>query len=125
VDHRESMPPSGCEPVTPEAYRRAVLDVVARIPRGRVMAYGAIATYLSEASGRASPRLVGQIMARHANGVPWHRVVRENGLPVRGHEAEALRRLLADGTPLRGVRVDMARAAWEPDEPAAAFLARR
>ncbi|HXI46619.1 MAG TPA: MGMT family protein [Candidatus Acidoferrales bacterium] len=110
--------------MTPAAYRRAVLTVVAAIPPGRVMAYGSIAAYLAELSGRASPRLVGQIMARDSSGVPWQRVVRENGLPARGHEAKALRRLLADGTPVRGVRVDMARAAWSPDEPAAVLLAR-
>ena len=108
--------------MTPDEYRLAVLGVVGRIPRGRVMAYGGIARYLAEVSGRASPRLVGQIMARDSSGVPWQRVVREGGLPVRGHEAEALRRLVADGTPLRGRRVDMARAAWEPHEPAAVLL---
>ena len=110
--------------MNPEAYRRAVLGVVARIPRGRVMAYGAIAGYLAEVSGRASPRLVGQIMARDSSDVPWHRVVREGGLPVRGHEGEAMRRLVAEDTPLRGRRVDMGRAAWAPEEPAAVSLGR-
>ena len=110
--------------MTPAAYRRAVLAVVAAIPPGRVMAYGAIAAYLADLSGRASPRLVGQIMARDSSDVPWQRVVRESGLPARGHEARALRLLLADGTPVRGIRVDMARAAWSPDEPAGVLLAR-
>jgi methylated-DNA-protein-cysteine methyltransferase related protein len=108
--------------VTPGAYRRAVLAVVAAIPPGRVMAYGSIAGYLAEVSGRASPRLVGQIMARDSSAVPWHRVVRESGLPARGHEARALELLLADGTPVRGIRVDMPRAAWRPDAPAAVLL---
>jgi methylated-DNA-protein-cysteine methyltransferase-like protein len=84
------------------------------------MAYGAIARYLAEASGRASPRLVGQIMARGTEPVPWHRVVRSNGAPARGHEPEALRRLRDDGTPFlddRRLRVDMARAAWSPQRP--------
>jgi alkylated DNA nucleotide flippase Atl1 len=103
--------------MTPDAYRRLVLDLVARIPPGKVLSYGAIAGHLAEASGRASPRLVGQIMARCDRPVPWHRVVREGGLPARGHEAEALRLLRRDGTPLRGTRVDVARAAWSPDRP--------
>jgi methylated-DNA-protein-cysteine methyltransferase-like protein len=103
--------------VSPEAYRRTVLALVGRIPPGRVMAYGAIAAYLAEVSGRASPRLIGQIMARDSSQVPWHRVVRSSGLPARGHEPEALRRLRQDGTPLVGDRVDMARAAWGPPEP--------
>ena len=108
--------------VTPGAYRAAVLAVVRAIPAGRVMSYGAIASYLAEVSGRASPRLVGQIMARCNEPVPWHRVVRDSGLPARGHEARALRLLLDDGTPVRGIRVVMATAAWRPDEPAATLL---
>lgn len=112
--------------MTPAEYRRAVRAVVAAIPVGRVMAYGAIAAYLAELSGRASPRLVGQIMARHGDGLPWHRVVRESGHPARGHEARALRRLRDEGAPLsrRGVRVEIGRAAWSPAEPAAVLLAR-
>lgn len=109
--------------MTPARYREAVLAVVRAIPPGRVMAYGAIARYLAELSGRASPRLVGQIMATTDEPAPWHRVVREGGLPARGHEARALRLLRDDGTPLRGVRVDMASAAWRPDRPATALLA--
>jgi len=112
--------------MTPAEYRRAVRGVVAAIPPGRVMAYGAIAAYLAEPTGRASPRLVGQIMARHGDGLPWHRVVRESGHPARGHEARALRRLRDEGTPLRhrGLSVDMAHAAWSPGEPAVVLLAR-
>jgi methylated-DNA-protein-cysteine methyltransferase-like protein len=109
--------------VTPQAYRAAVLAVVRAIPPGRVMSYGAIARYLAEVSGRASPRLVGQIMARCHEPVPWHRVVRESGLPARGHETRALRLLLDDGTPVRGIRVAMAAAAWRPDQPPKALLA--
>lgn len=109
-------------PVTPAAYRRLVRAVVASIPPGRVMAYGAIAGYLAEVTGRASPRLVGQVMARDGDGLPWHRVVRADGQPARGHEATALRRLRDEGTPLSrgGLRVDMRLAAWGPDRPASA-----
>lgn len=109
--------------MTPDRYRAAVIAVVRTIPRGKVMSYGAIARYLAEASGRASPRLVGQIMARGHEPVPWHRVVREDGRSARGHEARALRLLLDDGTPIRGTRVDMAAAAWRPDQPESVLLA--
>jgi methylated-DNA-protein-cysteine methyltransferase related protein len=108
--------------MTPAAYRRAVLTVVAAIPPGRVMTYGAIAGYLAELSGRASARLVGHVMALDGDGVPWHRVVRHGGLPVRGLEARVLRRLRDEGVPLRGSRVDMAQAAWSPEAPAAVLL---
>ncbi len=90
-----------------------VLALVERIPVGRVMTYGAIAEWL----GRGGPRQVGAVMSRYGGGVPWHRVVAANGRVVPGHEAEALRRLRAEGTPLRGQRVDMARAAWYPSVP--------
>lgn len=108
---------AGRESVTPATYRDAVLDLVARIPAGKVLSYGAIAAHLAEMSGRASPRLVGQIMARCDRPVPWQRVVRESGLPARGHEAQALQLLRDDGTPLRGDRVDMRLASWAPDVP--------
>jgi alkylated DNA nucleotide flippase Atl1 len=111
--------------MTPAEYRRLVRAVVASIPPGRVMSYGSIAAYLAEVSGRASPRLVGHVMAIDGDGVPWHRVVRESGRPVRGLEARALRRLRDEHAPLArgGLRIDMAAARWSPDRPPAVFVA--
>jgi methylated-DNA-protein-cysteine methyltransferase-like protein len=91
-----------------------VLALVERIPEGRVMSYGAIADALADRSGRNSARQVGTLMARHGGGVPWHRVVASNGRLGPRHQQEARQRLLADGVPLNGDRVDMARAAWTP-----------
>jgi methylated-DNA-protein-cysteine methyltransferase-like protein len=111
--------------LSPAEYRRAVRAVVAAIPPGRVMAYGAIAAYLAELTGRASPRLVGHVMAIDGDGLPWHRVVRHDGRPARGLEARALRRLRDEGAPLCGVpavRVDMAAGAWSPDRPPALLV---
>jgi methylated-DNA-protein-cysteine methyltransferase related protein len=87
-----------------------VLGLVEQIPPGRVMSYGAIAEWL----GRGGPRQVGTVMSRYGGAVPWHRVVAANGRLVPGHEREALRRLRAERTPLRGERVDMSTAAWHP-----------
>lgn len=126
---------------TPIAER--VLDLVARIPPGRVMAYGDVAAYLAEADAdaeadvrvevagesgepeesgpgsraepvRLGPRQVGRIMALYGGGVPWWRVLRADGTHAPGLE-EGLRKLRAEGTPLRagGTRVDMARARWD------------
>jgi methylated-DNA-protein-cysteine methyltransferase related protein len=92
-------------------YVESVLTVVERIPPGRVMTYGAIAEFV----GSGGPRQVGTVMARYGGAVPWHRVVNASGRVVPGHEAEALRRLRAEGTPLRGERVDLRQAAWWPD----------
>jgi alkylated DNA nucleotide flippase Atl1 len=91
-------------------YADLVLSVVERIPAGRVMTYGGIAEFL----GAGGPRQVGTVMARYGGGVPWHRVVNASGRVVPGHEQEALRRLRAEGTPLRGDRVDLRSAAWWP-----------
>jgi alkylated DNA nucleotide flippase Atl1 len=92
-----------------------VLDLVETIPRGRVMAYGDVAAVLGSGGARA----VGTVMARFGSGVPWHRVVRSDGSPPAGHEAEALRRHRAERTPLLpgGTRIDMPQARWTPTSP--------
>ena len=95
-----------------EDFTEEVLSLVERIPPGRVMSYGAIAEFL----GHGGPRQVGAVMSHHGGGVPWHRVVAANGRVVPGHESEALRRLKAEGTPLRGERVDMRAASWFPED---------
>ncbi len=120
---------------TPIAER--VLDLVARIPPGRVMAYGDVAAWFageapasegppeSEADGGAGdagsdrvtlgPRQVGRVMSRYGGGVPWWRVLRSDGTHAPGLAEEGLRRLRAEGVPMRagGTRVDMARARWD------------
>jgi alkylated DNA nucleotide flippase Atl1 len=97
----------------PTPYAEAVLDLVERIPRGRVMAYGDIAAALQQGGG---PRQVGTVMARWGSDVPWHRVVKSDGGLPAGHEREALRRHRLEGTPLRGDRIDMRAARWWPDD---------
>lgn len=98
--------------VTPQEYVEEVLKLVESIPEGRVMSYGAVADALAERSGRNSARQVGTIMSRHGGGVPWHRVVTNDGRLPPGHEQEARQRLLSDGVPFQGEHVDMARAGW-------------
>lgn len=92
-------------------YAERVLDLVERVPRGRVVTYGDAAGLLGEGSGRT----VGRVMALYGGAVPWWRVVLSTGRPAPGHEAEALRRLRADGVALRGSppdRVDLSLARW-------------
>ncbi|GLU46764.1 MGMT family protein [Nocardiopsis ansamitocini] len=99
----------------PGEYAERVLDLVERIPTGRVMSYGDIAEYL----GEGGPRQVGAVMAEWGGGVPWWRVIRADGSPPPGHEVRARTHYAAEGTPLRpgATRVDMARARWcAPDE---------
>jgi alkylated DNA nucleotide flippase Atl1 len=99
-------------PVTsgvPTPLAEDVLDLVARIPPGRVLTYGDVAAML----GRGGPRFVGTTMARFGGGVPWHRVVRADGRLAAGHERAAGARLRAEGLPVRNGRVDLAVARWD------------
>jgi alkylated DNA nucleotide flippase Atl1 len=95
----------------PDDFADRVLDVVAAVPRGAVMTYGDVAEYL----GVGGPRQVGAVMSAGTGDLPWWRVVRADGRPVRGHEPEALALLRADGTALRpgGDRVDLRVARWD------------
>jgi alkylated DNA nucleotide flippase Atl1 len=90
-------------------YVEQVLRAVEAIPPGRACAYSDIA----ELVGWGGPRRVGQVMSAHGAGVPWWRVVRADGRPVRGLEEEALSRLRAEGAPMRGDRVDLSRARFD------------
>lgn len=89
----------------PTAYARSVLDVVAKIPRGKVMTYGDVAEYL----GSGSARTVGTAMSRYGAEVPWWRVVRANGEP----HADALTRLAAEGCPVTAERVQLGACRWD------------
>lgn len=55
---------------------RQVYALVRRIPKGRVMTYGQIATLIES---RLSPRAVGWAMHGCPAGVPWQRVVNASG----------------------------------------------
>jgi alkylated DNA nucleotide flippase Atl1 len=100
--------------VTPQEYVEEVLSLVERIPAGRVMSYGAIADALADVSGRNSARLVGNIMSRHGEAVPWHRVVNSSGRMPTAHQQEARQRWLEEGVPVKDDHVDMSRARWMP-----------
>lgn len=89
-----------------------VLDVVDRIPPGRVMTFGAIADHL----GRGGPRGVAGVMARHGFEVTWWRVVRADGTLPPYLMVDAQPHWLIEGTPIRRGLVDVRQALWLPDE---------
>lgn len=96
-----------------EDYAQRVLEVVERIPSGRVVAYGDIARALGEGGARN----VGTVMSRYGSDVPWWRVIRADGRPPQGLETVALEHWRAEGTPmvrglLDGGRADMKSARW-------------
>jgi methylated-DNA-protein-cysteine methyltransferase-like protein len=81
--------------------------IVARvraIPEGYVRTFGDI--------DPAAPRLVGRILSTH-HDLPWHRVVRADGTLPQGQAQRE--RLLAEGVPLRGDRVDLTEARLPPE----------
>lgn len=100
----------------PGDYTDRVLDLVARIPEGRVMTYGDVAW----AFGRPGARAVGMVMRFHGSAVPWWRVIRAGGHPPTGHEIRAREHYEAEGTPLlpaptdAGYRIDLPAARWDP-----------
>jgi methylated-DNA-protein-cysteine methyltransferase-like protein len=101
---------TGAEP-TP--YAREVLDLVDRIPPGKVMTYGDVA----EMHGRGSARTVGAVMAQHGREVPWHRVVQASGRPAEPYVQQALERLSAEGCPVAGQTVLLAATRWDGRPP--------
>ncbi|MGQ9683213.1 MAG: MGMT family protein [Anaerolineae bacterium] len=58
------------------SFYEQVFQLVAQIPRGRVMTYGQIARALGRPNGA---RAVGWAMRRCPEGAPWHRVVNARG----------------------------------------------
>lgn len=100
----------------PQARRAAaILQVVRRIPRGRVTTYGAVA---ARAGLPRQARLVGKVLGGldADSGVPWQRVVAAGGriaFPA-GSDARArqVARLADDGVDASKGRVDLARYGW-------------
>lgn len=104
-------------PPTTAELAAAVLDCVRSIPAGLVLTYGDVAEYV----GWRGPRWVGRVLAESGADdssddsgavVPWHRVVPATGWCAQHIRTEQLRRLRAEGTPLRDDRVDVRRARW-------------
>lgn len=93
---------------------QAVYEIVAQVPRGRVVSYGQIARLLG--SPRAA-RQVGWAMRQCPDELPWHRVVMSDGSIAGGGWSDLRRALLEDeGVPfLPDGRVDMAKCHWLPE----------
>jgi methylated-DNA-protein-cysteine methyltransferase-like protein len=104
----------GETPVEADLAQAAILAVVARIPHGRVAAYGQVA-WAAGLPGRA--RLVGRILGEGlATALPWHRVINAKGeisLPKNSPAAREQRRRLKDeGVIFENGRVSLRRFGW-------------
>mgnify|MGYP003393371043 CR=1 FL=1 len=96
-----------------------VMDVVRRIPRGRVTSYGAIANYLG---AKRSARIVGYCMNNShvvRPPVPAHRVVNSAGLLSGKHHFGPAKRMqqLLEKEGVKGKKdqvVDFEKKFWDP-----------
>jgi methylated-DNA-protein-cysteine methyltransferase related protein len=94
---------------------KAILEVVASIPRGSITTYGSVA---ARAGLPRQARLVGKVLSQLPEGsaVPWQRVVAAggriafpDGSPSR---ARQVRKLRAEGVDASRGRVNLARHGW-------------
>jgi methylated-DNA-protein-cysteine methyltransferase-like protein len=90
-----------------------VYRLVKRIPRGRVLSYGAVAKAVRL---RGGARTAGHAMAAcpAGKGIPWHRVLGAGGkLLIREPYASLQRKLLeSEGVEMTERRVNMKRHEW-------------
>jgi methylated-DNA-protein-cysteine methyltransferase related protein len=98
-------------------FKEQIYALVAKIPEGRLMTYGQIATLCGKPRGAWE---VGQIAHFGPEGLPWHRVVNKqgglaSGWPNGGREAQAAL-LEAEGIKVTpDFVVDIATLQWRPD----------
>ena len=112
------------------SFRAAVLELVTRIPRGRVATYGQLAALLGRPR---SARAVGQALHVANGAVPWHRVVNaRGGISRRSRMASMMTqriRLEQEGVIFRRGRVVLGRFQWHgsgaPRGGRASFESRR
>jgi methylated-DNA-protein-cysteine methyltransferase-like protein len=119
------LPGASFDKVFEKIYR-----LVLRIPTGRVMTYGQIASLLEE---RYSPRLVGWAMhatPKDARHIPWHRVINSRGAISTGrvilHEPELQQLMLeAEGVVFdERNHCDLSLYQWSPRQKAAKAMIR-
>lgn len=99
-------------------FKQRVYDIVARIPKGKVMTYGQVAAYCGAAWAAWE---VGQIAHTGPEDLPWQRVVNKQGglaagWPNGGKAAHAAA-LEADGVEVDSdFKVDIAVLLWNPTQ---------
>jgi methylated-DNA-protein-cysteine methyltransferase-like protein len=99
-------------------YRERVFEIVRRIPAGRVMTYGQLATLLGESY---TARTVGYVMSAADDTVPWQRVINAQGACSTGRVVlppDLQQKMLeAEGIAFDAKgRCDLERLRWTPEE---------
>lgn len=99
-----------------EQRRQAIIDVVKRIPAGKVSSYGRVAEIAGIPRGA---RLVGRVLGQLPDGsdVPWHRVLNAAGKIHHPTDSEGGRtqvnRLRDEGVVIIAGKVNMRTFAWQ------------
>src|SRR5512147_883872 len=121
-------------PPNQQAYYEQVWNLVRKIPRGKVAAYGQIALMIPPPNGveieaykAFGPRWVGGAMAACPDDVPWQRVINSQGKISAREGAERQRRLLEEeGVLFVKDKIDLKKYGWrgleEDDAPKQATL---
>jgi len=101
----------------PDSFTQRVVNVIKRIPKGRVATYGQIATMAGSPRGaRQVVRILHTLTEKER--LPWHRVINREGRvslpPGGGYEMQ--KAMLEDEGVVFGLRdtVDMKRFQWSP-----------
>ena len=97
-------------------FKSRVYEIVAQIPKGKVMTYGQVA---AQAGAAWASWEVGQIAHSGPSNLPWQRVVNKNGGLARGYTAGGYaahkRDLEADDVFVdENYRVDLEKLLWQP-----------
>jgi len=99
-------------------FKHRVYDIVAKIPKGRVTSYGAVA---AGAGAAWAAWEVGQIAHTGPSDLPWQRVVQKSGGLARGYPGgmEGHKRALeAEGIEVDGdYKVNIGELLWLPPNP--------
>ena len=91
-----------------------VWKIVARVPRGRVVTYGALSKMID---GRLTPVGVGWAIRAASDELPWHRVVNGKGTISTDKEHPGLQRAMLESEGVvfdREGRIDLERFGWRP-----------
>jgi methylated-DNA-protein-cysteine methyltransferase related protein len=103
-----------------------VYKLVQRIPRGKLLTYGAVAKALKLVGGARS---AGRAMAAcpSGKGIPWHRVLGANGkILIREPHSNLQRKLLeSEGVEVVENRVRIKNYLWNPPKPKKSMKSRK
>lgn len=103
-----------------------VYRLVQRIPRGKVLTYGALAKALRLPGGaRSAGRAMSATPA--GRGIPWHRVVGERGkILIRGPHAMLQKTMLeSEGVTIIESRVKLDIHAWKPKSKSPSAISKK